>query len=273
MDKTVKREAAEALLRWYASAGVHDITGERPIDRYAESAHSTKSPAKPPARPPTKSPAKSLAKPSTRPPSASVVSLSAEQLAQSAQTLAELRAALEGFDGCALKASARNLVFSDGDPGSGLMLIGEAPGRDEDIQGKPFVGRAGQLLDKMLAAIDLDRTGIYISNILFWRPPGNRTPSAEEQAQCWPFVERHIALVRPKILLLAGSVAAKTILDTQEGVTRLRGRWFDIKIGGLAIPALVMFHPAYLLRQPAQKALAWRDMLALKGRLEAMEEG
>ncbi len=192
------------------------------------------------------------------------VQASARKMAEAAQDLSALRAALEAFEGCELKATASNLVFADGNPESRVMLIGEAPGRDEDRQGLPFVGVSGQLLDLMLAAIGRDRSSVYITNILFWRPPGNRTPTPTEIAACLPFVERHIALVKPTHLMLLGGLSAKTLMSRSEGITRLRGTWSNLSLAGLAdsLPSLATLHPAYLLRQPAQKRLAWRDFLS-----------
>lgn len=196
-----------------------------------------------------------------------VTSASGSQPLTSIQSLEELRNALLKFDGCALRHTAMNLVFADGNPTSSVMFIGEAPGEDEDRQGKPFVGVSGQLLDRMLAGIGLDRTSIYISNVIFWRPPGNRSPTDAEIAACLPFVERHIALIKPKILVLLGGVAAKTMLRTKDGITRIRGRWVDYRPAGsgedAAIPCLPIYHPAYLLRQPAAKRQAWNDLLLL----------
>jgi uracil-DNA glycosylase family 4 len=194
----------------------------------------------------------------------------AEAAAKAAGSIEELRAALEGFEGCALKFTATNTVFADGNPDADVMLIGEAPGMDEDRQGKPFVGVSGQLLDRMLFHIGLNRAeSVYISNILFWRPPGNRSPTTAEIAACLPFVRRHIELARPKLLVFLGGTAAKTMLDKTEGIMRLRGRWFNFQLEGLdaPIPALPTLHPAFLLRQAPQKRDAWRDMLALKTKL------
>lgn len=189
----------------------------------------------------------------------------------SISSIDDLRATLLAFDGCALKQTAMNLVFADGNPKASIMFIGEAPGEDEDRQGKPFVGVSGQLLDKMLAGIDLDRSKVYISNVIFWRPPGNRSPTDMEVAACLPFVEKHIALVKPQFLVLLGGVAAKTILRTKEGITRMRGRWLDYRIAGGSsedvIPCLPTYHPAYLLRQPAAKRQAWNDLLTLSKRI------
>ncbi|MFA4994911.1 MAG: uracil-DNA glycosylase [Bdellovibrionales bacterium] len=191
----------------------------------------------------------------------------------SAKTLDELKAELSTFDGCALRTTAMNLVFADGNPSSPVMFIGEAPGEDEDRQGKPFVGVSGQLFDKMLAAAGMARKDIYISNILFWRPPGNRTPTDAEIAACLPFVERHIALINPKILVLLGGVAAKTLLRTTDGITRIRGRWTTYKPPSdgtfdTPIPCLPIYHPAYLLRQMSAKRQAWNDILLLRKRLD-----
>ena len=194
---------------------------------------------------------------------------SARALAAGAQTIEELAALVARFDGCALKRTATSTVFIDGNPAAPVMIIGEAPGAEEDRLGKPFVGRAGQLLDRMLAAIGLDRRDVQITNVIYWRPPGNRKPTAQEIASCLPFVFRHIALSRSKVLVLAGGTAASALLPMSEGITRLRGRWFDLAIPGLDVPlpTLPMFHPAYLLRSPERKREAWRDLLALKAKL------
>ncbi len=191
---------------------------------------------------------------------------SAREAARAAPDLAALRAALERFDGISLSRTATNLVFADGNPAAHVMLVGEAPGADEDRLGLPFVGVSGQLLDRMMAAIGLDRTTLYITNVCFWRPPGNRKPTDVELAAQKPFVERHIELVAPKVLVLVGAAAAQGLLGTTEGITRLRGRWFEYRPGetGASIPALPIFHPAYLLRQPGQKRETWRDLLKLK---------
>jgi len=196
---------------------------------------------------------------------------SARALAAAATTLDDLRAALGAFDGCPLKQTAMNLVFADGNPQASVMVIGEGPGAQEDRQGLPFVGVSGQLLDRMLACIGLDRTTAYITNVLFWRPPGNRTPTASEIAACLPFAERHIELVDPDYLLFVGGISAKTLLGRSEGILKLRGRWAHYQHVGLArpIPAMASLHPAYLLRQPAQKRLAWRDLLALKAAIQS----
>lgn len=196
----------------------------------------------------------------------------ATSVAAAANTLDELRDALEKFEGCALKHTATKLVFADGHQDARVMIIGEAPGRDEDRIGKPFVGASGVLLDKMLAAIGLSREeSVYITNVINWRPPGNRDPSDSEVAIFMPFLQRHIELKKPEFLLLAGGVPAKRLLDTTQGITRLRGKWVDVTTPNMdaPVPALPVFHPAYLLRNPIQKRLAWQDLLALKSRLDA----
>lgn len=195
----------------------------------------------------------------------------AASLAAACRSLDELRAALAGFDGCALSKTATHLVFNDGNPASGLMLIGEAPGAEEDRIGKPFVGPSGQLLDRMLASIGLDRDGFLITNLIPWRPPGNRNPTDAEVMLCLPFLHRQIALVRPRVLLLLGGLAAKALLGGGTGITRLRGTWREIEIPGLEarLPALATYHPAYLLRTPGAKRAAWADMIALRRQLDA----
>ncbi|WP_412767147.1 uracil-DNA glycosylase [Tistrella arctica] len=208
------------------------------------------------------------------PMSPQAVAASARSHAAAARTLAELEAALHGFEGCALKATASHTVFADGNPEADLMLVGEAPGAEEDRRGLPFVGASGQLLDRMLAAIGRDRGQVYITNVLPWRPPGNRTPSPAEIAACLPFALRHIALVRPRLVVAVGGVSAKALLDRPEGITRLRGRSTELMIDGLdqPVPVFATFHPAYLLRQPAQKRLAWTDWLHIAERLEKLPE-
>ena len=247
----------EELLRWYVEAGADEAIGEVPVDRFAP----------PPAAPARTAPPAPVA---ARAPSGSEAAASRE-LATTAATLAELEAAVRGFDGCALKQTATTTVFADGNPAAALMVIGEAPGAEEDRSGKPFVGRAGQLLDRMLAAIGIDRTTAYIANVLYWRPPGNRKPTPQEIAACLPFVHRQIALVRPKVVLLAGGTSASALLGV-EGITRIRGKWFDLGVAGLEapLPALATFHPSYLLRTPSAKREVWRDLLALQVRLEEL---
>lgn len=194
------------------------------------------------------------------------------------RTLDELKAAIMGFDGCALKRTARNTVFSRGNPAADIMIVGEAPGRDEDEQGKPFVGKSGQLLDRMIRASGLDpETDVYISNILNWRPPGNRTPSTEEIAICLPLIERHIAIAQPKVLVFAGGVSAQALLRATTGIMKLRGRWAEYRFkdadgeAGDHIPAMPLFHPAFLLRRPQEKARAWRDWLEVVKKVEGAD--
>ncbi|MCB1529313.1 MAG: uracil-DNA glycosylase [Hyphomicrobiaceae bacterium] len=188
----------------------------------------------------------------------------ARSLARSAQDIQALAQALASFEGCALKATAKSTCVYRGAESAPVMVIGEAPGRDEDLAGKPFVGRAGQLLDRMLAAIELDETKVHITNVVYWRPPGNRTPTPQETQICRPFLERQIELVKPQIVLLLGGAAAKTVLDTSEGIMRLRGKWRELTWGESKIRAMATLHPAYLLRTPAAKRMAWRDLLAIK---------
>src|SRR5262245_51172962 len=197
---------------------------------------------------------------------------SARDFARNAQSLEELKGALARYDGVSLRKTATNLVFADGNPKAEVMLVGEAPGADEDRQGLPFVGVSGQLLDRMMAAIGYDRTTFYITNVCFWRPPGNRKPTEAELAAQQPFVLRHIELVRPKVLVLVGGSSAQMLLGTTEGITRLRGKWFDYRSDGLdaPVPALPIFHPAYLLRQPELKREAWRDLVKLRVKLDAL---
>jgi uracil-DNA glycosylase len=194
---------------------------------------------------------------------------SAREQAASAATLDELREKWGAFDGCALKNAATQLVFADGAPDARLMIVGEGPGAEEDRIGKPFVGKAGQLLDKMLAAIGLDRTKVYIANVVPWRPPGNRTPTPQELALCLPFIRRQIELVSPDFLVLLGASSAQTLLNEKEGIMRLRGHWHDYDCGDRKIKALPMLHPAYLLRAPLKKAQAWRDLRSLRHALDA----
>ena len=199
-------------------------------------------------------------------PDQAVISMAREQ-ASSTGSLTELRACLEAFDGCNLKRTAKSLVFADGNPEARVMLIGEAPGRDEDLQGKPFVGRSGQLLDRMLKAIGLDRSQVYIANTVPWRPPGNRTPTPQETEICRPFIQRQIELVNPDVVVFLGAASAKTLLGVQDGIRKMRGRWMTYPVGGRQIAALATYHPAYLLRSPLEKRLSWRDFLSVKSKL------
>ncbi len=269
--------AALALLQWQIEMGADEAIGEVPIDRLVAPPPEPRQIARPapPARTAAFAEAQIATPPRALTESAAEPVQSARALAAQALTIDALAAIVAGFDACPLKRTATNTVFADGNPAAPVMIVGEAPGADEDRIGKPFVGRAGQLLDRMLAAIGLDRTGVQITNVIYWRPPGNRKPTAQEIASCLPFVFRHIALSRPKVLVLAGGTAATSLLDTTEGITRLRGRWFDLAIPGLdaPLPTLPMFHPAYLLRTPERKREAWRDLLALKAKLTELGVG
>jgi len=266
------REAAlEALLAFYVDAGVDLALDEAPHDRFAEpdrpqprGDQARPAPAPSDPRQPAPAAASPAAPAFAAAASADETALAARATARGAASLEELREALAAFDGCALKATAKNLVFADGTAGARVMLVGEAPGREEDIQGKPFVGRSGQLLDRMLAAIGLDRGSVYIANIVPWRPPGNRTPTPQEAAICRPFIERQIELCDPDVLVCLGGPSAQALLGVREGILRTRGKWFDYDTGRRTIRALATLHPAYLLRQPAQKRLAWRDLRALR---------
>lgn len=262
-------DAARAL-QFLIEAGADEILAEAPVDRF-QAAPEPANPAPPAAAPaimrPNPAPALAPARPSAPPPDLAVAARSARALAEAAHNLEALREAMARFEGCGLKATANSLVFADGNSEARVMFVGEAPGSDEDRQGLPFVGRSGQLLDKMLAAIGLDRTKAYISNVIPWRPPGNRTPTAEEAAVCVPFIKRHIALVRPDVLVCLGATPAKHLLGVETGITRLRGTWMRYTEDGLDIAVLPTFHPAYLLRSPASKKQAWADMLALKAKL------
>jgi len=272
-NRLTAHEAAEAL-RWWRDAGVDLALDETPHDRFAESAAPAArrapiaAPAPRAAEPPKPAPA-NPAPALTAPPDEA--QRSAREDAAAARSLEELRAALERFQGCGLKATATQLVFADGAPEARIMLVGEAPGGDEDRIGRPFVGRAGHLLDRMLAAIRLDRTKVYIANVVPWRPPGNRTPTPQETAVCLPFVRRQIALVAPRLLVCLGGSATQTLLGVKEGITRTRGVWREYRSDdGAAIPTLPMFHPAYLLRQPAAKRQAWADLRKLARAAEEM---
>jgi DNA polymerase len=252
------RRAVAAWCDWYARMGVLDPVGEP-----GAGARPSAAPAAPPSR------GAAVAPVPRRPAHRDGERVQqARAVAAACGSLADLAAALQSFEGCSLRQTATRLCFSDGSPEARLMLIGEAPGAEEDRQGRPFVGPSGQLLDRMLAAIGLDRRRVWITNIVFWRPPGNRAPTTAEVAVCQPFVERQIVLLRPRHLLFLGGSAARGLLEVGEGVSRLRGRPFAYRPeGGEPIPATIMFHPAYLLRQPLQKRLAWRDLLALRRQL------
>lgn len=282
MNETSPEDAARALLRWYADMGVNEAVAANPADFFAwrdapppapragESlmpeapSHARAPGARSPAAP--RAPVAPIVPSSA--PSADEAIAAAEAAARACDTFEALDAAARAFEGCPLKAGARTTVFTDGATGADLLVIGEAPGRDEDRLGKPFVGRAGQLLDRMLAAIGRTReTNTLISNVIFWRPPGNRAPTQLEIAVCKPFVERLIEITAPKAVLLAGGAPTQALLQVT-GIMRARGVWREIvTASGARFPALPTFHPAFLLRQPAQKRLAWADLLALERRL------
>lgn len=262
MESGISYYQAKALLEWQVELGVDEAICESPVNRYEIPAAAPKTAPKPVAAPE----AAAVVKPQQVDPVAV-----AKSAAAGAGDLAALQAALAGFQHCELKRGARTTVFADGNPAARVMIIGEAPGREEDQQGKPFVGRAGQLLDQMLGAIDMARASedaakaVYITNILPWRPPQNRDPNPAELAMLMPFVQRHVELVAPDLIVLMGNISCLALLG-RKGITRLRGHWQDV----LGRPALPMFHPAYLLRTPHAKREAWADLLALQARLREL---
>ena len=259
------------LLAFYLEAGVDCALADEPVDRLAEPdvvpapvVRETAPPRAvremPAATPPV--PRSEIA------PAPEAAIASAREAARTAPTLEALRALLENFDGCALKNTATRLVFADGNPEARIMFVGEAPGRDEDIEGLPFVGRSGKLLDRMIAAIGLDRSKAYIANVIPWRPPGNRTPTPQETQICLPFIQRQIELVNPDVLVTLGNPSTQTLLSTREGIMKTRGKWFDYDTGTRTIRALATFHPAYLLRSPSYKRMSWQDLRAIAKVLE-----
>jgi DNA polymerase len=280
------RDARE-LLAFYLDAGADALLGEAPVDRMADEPAAEPLPERkrPPAAasvagedaaragqsreyfqtrsPHSDPPASGQGKTAPLPPP-DVAATAARDAASNAATLDELRALLEGFTGCGLRATATQVVFADGNPAARVMFVGEAPGYEEDMSGTPFVGRSGKLLDRMMAAIGLDRTSAYIANVVPWRPPGNRTPTPQETAICLPFVRRQIELANPDVLVCLGGPSMQTLLGTRDGITRMRGRWFPYDTGTREIRAIATFHPAFLLRSPLQKRLAWRDFMAIK---------
>jgi uracil-DNA glycosylase family 4 len=273
-------ESARALLEWQIAMGADEAIGETAPNRLAPQPPEAVAEARPIPPPPRAPAPPTAARSLVAPPGALAESLaeaaqSARRLAAGAASIEALAGLVAGFDDCPLKRTATKTVFIDGNPAASLLFIGEAPGAEEDRIGRPFVGRAGQLLDRMLAAIGLDRDGVQITNVIYWRPPGNRKPTTAEIAACLPFVLRHIALAAPRVLVLCGGTAASALLPVSDGISRLRGRWFDLAVPGLAmpVPTLPMFHPAFLLRAPERKREAWRDLLALKARLDALAAG
>jgi uracil-DNA glycosylase family 4 len=296
-----------ALLAFYVEAGVDAVLDEAPVDRLTAEAPAPrpaapagtaasgtlyqKTPSRPgsgsslgtagvpPAPPPYPPRAGEAGRPRSQagpgpspgstplPPDAAI--MAAREAAASARSLDELRALLEQFEGCALRFTAKRLVFADGNPKARVMIVGEAPGRDEDLAGLPFVGRSGQLLDRMLAAIGLDRTSVYIANIVPWRPPGNRTPTPQESRICLPFLRRQIELADPDILVCLGGPSSATLLGMTDGIRKFRGRWRTYNTGAREIRAIASFHPSYLLRTPLEKRFAWRDFLAIRAALDS----
>ncbi|MBB3145053.1 DNA polymerase [Phyllobacterium trifolii] len=269
------------LLHFYAEAGVDTPLEDAPVDRFSqvETKRVAASPAQAvrpsqqqrPEQPAASQPAPSILSKTSVPDDAKIAM--ARQMASSAATLEELREQLAAFDGCNLKFTAKNLVFADGNPAAPIMFVGEAPGREEDLEGVPFIGRSGELLDRMFAAIGLDRTSVYIANTIPWRPPGNRTPTPLETEICRPFFERQIELANPRLLVALGGPAAKALTNATEGILRLRGNWkAHLTTSGIQIPVMPTLHPAYLLRNPAQKRFAWRDFVSVKMRLRALTD-
>jgi uracil-DNA glycosylase len=268
-----------AILRWLVDAGADEATLDAPVDRLNAAPAAPVDLAAKRARtaaaaaPPAKAAVAASAAIAAAQVSLSTAPGAARALAASCTNLAELKAAVESFDGCELKRYCTNTVFADGSPDGRVMFIGEAPGAEEDKKGLPFVGRAGQLLDRMLNAIGLDRTNAYITNVLMWRPPNNRDPSPEESATCLPFLTRHIELANPEVMILLGAVSARNVLGLSEGIMKLRGKWGVYHCAGRAIPVMPTLHPAYLLRQPSAKRLAWRDLLAVREKMDALGLG
>lgn len=264
VNETPNNGMALEFLDWQLAAGVDLAVGEEPINRFATVQKNA------PAVPPT---IRSVAAPTAvaptpaAPPKLDASFADAEALAAKADDLDALKSIMDTYDGCGLKLRATQMVFGEGDSSADIMFVGEAPGRDEDIQGKPFVGQSGELFTRMLASIGLNRTQIYLTNTVPWRPPGNRTPTQSEIAACLPFLHRQISLVDPQIIVTIGAPATQTICSTTASISRLRGQWQEIEIGGKSRAAIPMLHPSYLLRQPAQKRLTWQDLLALKARM------
>ena len=252
----------QELLAFYLEAGVDCALMDEPVNRIAEAGAVASS------DPPQSVPVRTapVAMPAVRTeaaPAPEIAIQSAREAARTAPSLEVLRAMLEQFDGCALKSTATRLVFADGNPEARVMFVGEAPGRDEDIEGLPFVGRSGQLLNRMIAAIGLDRSKAYIANVIPWRPPGNRTPTPQETQICLPFIQRQIELVNPDVLVTLGNPSTQTLLSTREGIMKTRGKWFDYDTGTRSIRAIATFHPAYLLRSPSYKRMSWQDLRAI----------
>ncbi|QQR35796.1 uracil-DNA glycosylase [Devosia oryziradicis] len=266
-DRPLNHDEMLAVLDWYRAAGVDIAVGEEPVDRFAQ---------RPPQRvtpPPPVTGQATPERPAAETPLLGGDPSEARSLAASAKSLEELQAILDAYDGCGLKLRATQLVFADGNPEADIMLIGEAPGAEEDRQGKPFVGKSGQLLDRMLGAIGLNRSKVYIANTVPWRPPGNRTPTPEEMALCLPFLHRQVELVAPRLVMTLGGPAMQTVFSTTNGIIKMRGKWSEVTIGNHQTDAIPTLHPAYLLRNPAAKQQAWRDMLSLKMKMAALGLG
>jgi uracil-DNA glycosylase len=267
MPDDMTPRAAAAHLAWLSDMGADEVICDAPINRFLATAAAAAAPRAAVARPPRPAPVAVAL-----PPAAATVRSDG---ADACMTLEEIAGALSRFDACPLKKTATNLCFADGNPHARVMLVGEAPGRDEDLQGKPFVGRSGQLLDRMLAAIGLSRAAgdreqsVFITNAVFWRPPGNRTPTEAETTMCLPYLLRAIALQRPDFIVCLGATPAHRLTGKSEGILKLRGKWLEADVAGRRVPLLPTLHPAYLLRQPAQKRLAWRDFLTLRQALDA----
>ena len=281
MNNTEDITADQALdhLTWLVDMGADETIGDEPVDRFAASAERLRNQQAGQATP-APAPIAARSAPPSRPVQPPVSTEQTVQdsrrIASSCETLGDLEEALKTFDACPLKRTATNLCYADGNPQARVMFIGEAPGRDEDIQGKPFVGRSGQLLDKMLAAIGLDRNAgepdkaAFITNVIYWRPPGNRKPTENETLMCMPFVERTIELQSPDFIVCLGATPMQRLTGRTDGILKSRGRWMEIEVAGRAIPLVATLHPAYLLRQPAQKRLAWRDFLEIRIRLDGL---
>ena len=290
-----RTKAARELLAFYLEAGVDGVLVEQPINHFgpdesaatfaagaaprSAAAKPEPAPSAPRARLPERRatpPAATSAMPAPGPSltlSPDTAAMAAREAAKSAASLDELRAIMQRFQGCALRVTATQLVFADGNPQARVMFVGEAPGRDEDLAGLPFVGRSGKLLDRMLAAIGLDRTSAYIANIIPWRPPGNRTPTPQESQICLPFILRQIELADPDVLVCLGGPSSQALLGFKDGIRRTRGRWLSFDTGKREIRAMATFHPAYLLRSPLEKRHAWRDFLAVKQALATPRSG
>jgi uracil-DNA glycosylase len=265
----------QQLLAFYLEAGVDCALADDPVDRLAEPHSVTMASTAAPSRevaPPRQLQELRAATPAVSrseiAPAPEAAIAAAREAARTAPSLEALRALLENFDGCALKATATRLVFADGNPQARIMFVGEAPGREEDIEGLPFVGRSGKLLDRMISAIGLDRSSAYIANVIPWRPPGNRTPTPQETQICLPFIQRQIELVNPDVLVTLGNPSTQTLLSTREGIMKTRGKWFDYDTGTRTIRAIATFHPAYLLRSPSYKRMTWQDLRAIAKQLE-----